>query len=113
MTAHVYVVIGSVGCYSDRSEWAVVAYDTQEAADAHARRATEALAEITRRGHDGDSDWIYYGEVPGDVRVVLLDVDPTYIDSHGRLTHSLGYPGDPSDGVRYCVERVELRRGAP
>ena len=38
---NVYVVMGTTGEYSDRSEWSVAAYDDRKLADKHADEATK------------------------------------------------------------------------
>ena len=41
MADPVYIVIGTTGAYSDRTEWYVACYSTKEQAEDHADRATE------------------------------------------------------------------------
>lgn len=56
----VYVVFGRTGEYSDRSEWAVVAYTREDDAKQHVLKATgyaEAWRTRTRQDDWVDLDW--------------------------------------------------------
>lgn len=42
----IYVVVGETGEYSDRTEWLVAAFDTEEAAKARVIKATDRAREL-------------------------------------------------------------------
>lgn len=45
----VYVVMGTTGEYSDRDEWAVCAYTSEDSAKTHVERATARARELFER----------------------------------------------------------------
>lgn len=88
-----YVVMGSSGEYSDRSEWMVAAYADQPKAQEHVARVTRALAEFRAQRPD---------------------------DGSGSALDLHSHPLDPvvgfrsySDHDRYRVDTVELLDEVP
>lgn len=47
----IYIVQGTTGEYSNRNDWLVCAYRTQEQADEHASKATHRAKEIQEQVH--------------------------------------------------------------
>lgn len=56
MSIQVYVVMGSTGEYSDRSEWAVCAYQDKSKAEQHADHAKLIAHKIFRNGDERYED---------------------------------------------------------
>lgn len=50
----VFVVVGTTGEYSDRTEWLVAAYADDEKAKTHAQLAKAKAAELFLRRHDSN-----------------------------------------------------------
>lgn len=80
LLGHLWIVEGSSGEYSDRRDWVVCAYRTEEEAKRHAERA-QARSEELRRKHDT------YWDIPAGAN----EWDPQ--ESHDctgtRYTHSM------------------------
>lgn len=55
----IYLVCGTVGMYSDRTEWVVAWHETAADAEAHARAAESEAARLARKAHATDSPWDY------------------------------------------------------
>lgn len=60
----IYVVMGSCGEYSDRTEWAVAWYPTREQADRHSDRAAEDAKRIEDWHKENDTFWHENGPRP-------------------------------------------------
>jgi hypothetical protein len=54
---NIYIVMGTTGEYSDRSEWSVVAFKDKEMAKKHVTLATEQANEIYKTMIDGIYDF--------------------------------------------------------
>lgn len=92
---HVYVVMGETGEYSDRSEWPVVAYFDEPAAQAHVLRAETWLRE--QRIFNDDQSPIL-GDY--DARTALVGQNP----------HDPHMPAPDYTGSRYYILTVEVAR---
>lgn len=53
----IYVVTGMCGEYSDRSEWVVIAYPTEELAQQHVVLATEKAQAVMQECNDVRDSW--------------------------------------------------------
>jgi hypothetical protein len=55
----IYVVIGSTGEYSDRTEWLVIAFDSEDRAKQHVLSATARARELEQWVDADDEPWRY------------------------------------------------------
>lgn len=101
MADRVYVVMGSAGEYSDRTEWAVVAYLDEERAKQHVVAATDRLRvllqwECSKCGEP----WRWHSGYEGE------GCDEAPVNEHDPSGHEkMMYRGEG----RYYVLDVELR----
>jgi len=97
----IYVVQGSTGEYSDRTEWLVCAYGDEESAKAHVVRAGRRANEIEEwRCPKCDERWQYH------------DTDWSGCkEKRPHNEHDERFRIDYT-GTRYFYERVELRESS-
>jgi len=112
MSRLVWVVRGSAGCYSDRSEWPVRAFASEDAAFRHAALCTERVREARERAVREDID--AYGEMTEEVARFVSEYDPSLVRQYEhatsgarsywlRVSSTMAYA---DDGPWYEVESV-------
>jgi hypothetical protein len=85
MMQYIYLVVGSIGEYSDHTEWTVAAYPDEEAANQHAKLCNEMA-----RGHeDEDLSW----ETRSPIEKTLIES----LDPSARIYYT---------GVDYDVRKI-------
>jgi hypothetical protein len=114
MTRTIYLLRATTGSYSDRSEWTVRAYASEESANA-ARAEAEACtleasrahrAEIAKAKAFGGALWhsTFVSRLDPDLAARCLAADPALVSERDG-GFAWGFPYDSPD---YSVEPVEL-----
>ena len=93
----IYVVMGTTGEYSDRTEWPIAAYSDKAMAQEHVTKATEMSRAVAAAVQQLKDDWNGEGEYPS-----TLGRNPYDPDQETDYT-----------GTDYFIYRVRLRRELP
>jgi len=95
MIRTIYVVSGTCGEYSDRSEWTVKAFTTRESANAFADRLVATMQELGARRVRNEPGWVFPERfsAPQKIHDAMGALDPSFSTDYTGTSYTV-YPVD-------------------